>query len=217
MDLFGGNSSLVEHPVQPGEGGSIPTLPLHKLLRVEECNPVHVNWFIEKHHYSQSVFGITASHCFRVLDRELNSRTLGGALFGPPAAFNVSSKYDNGEPLVELRRFVLLSELPRNSESFCLGVMLRALRRHGIRRVLSYADPAQGHSGVIYAASGFVRMGESSPRRHVIWKGKTYPDRNIHQTNFPYHKDLQAALESGEATRVQISGKIVWLKSLMKD
>ena len=211
MDLFCGNSSLVERPVLPEEGGSIPTLPLHRLLLVEECNPIHINGMIARLHYSKSVFGVTASACFRVARQ---GRVVGGALFGLPAGTGVLEKYNKGEPLLELRRFVLTDDCPKNSESFCLAVMFRQLRRRGIRRVLSYADPAYGHAGTIYAATGFKFMGTTAPRKHVMWKGKKYPDRNIHQTNFPFHKELRAALASGDATRVEIPGKRVWLKTL---
>jgi hypothetical protein len=209
--LIRGNSSLVEHPVQPEEGGSIPTLPLHKLLRVERCNLIQVQGLIKRLHYSHSCFGVTADYCYRVLHDE---RLVGGAIFGLPAAYNVARKYDGGESLLELRRFVLIDALPRNSESFCLGVMLRALRKEGVKRVLSYADPAHGHAGTIYAASGFTFMGETKPRKHVLWKGKKYPDRNIHQTNFPFHKELREALASGEAERVAVPGKRIWVKRL---
>ena len=44
------------------------------------------------------------------------------------------------------------------------------------------------------------------------WKGKKYPDRNIHQVNFPFHKELRAALADGSATRVEIPGKHIYLK-----
>ena len=211
-DLFGVGSSKVEPACPQADGGSSPTSALHKLLHVQECNPVHVNGLIERLHYSHSVFGITATHCFRVL---CGQRTVGGALFGPPAAFNVSRRYSpDGDLLVELRRFVLTDDMPKNSESFCLGVMLRMLKKHGVERVLSYADPAQGHHGTIYAAAGFKCMGKSAARKHLIWNGKKYPDRNIHQINFPYHKELRAALKSGEAVGVLVPGKIIWLRIL---
>jgi len=113
-----------------------------------------------------------------------------------------------------LRRFVLEDWLPRNSESKYIGVMLRDLRKRGVGKILSYADPAHGHEGTIYKATGFKRLGKTSARKHVVWRGKKYPDRNIHQVNFPYHKELRAALECGEATRVAVPGKWIFLRQL---
>jgi hypothetical protein len=90
--------------------------------------------------------------------------------------------------------------------------MCRMLRKEGVNLILSYADPAAGHEGIIYRATGFKYLGTTSPRKHVMWKGKKYPDRNIGQTNFPYHLELRAALESGEAQRISVPGKHIFLK-----
>lgn len=203
-------SSVVEQPGPPADGGSIPTRSLQYYVR--HCDVSHIQEVIERVHYSHSIFGVTTTHCYGVFEDPMICR--GGAIFGLPAAYNVSRKYDQGEPLLELRRFVLEDWLPKNSESRYLSVMLRDLRRRGVRRVLSYADPAYGHSGVIYAACGFKNVGKTAKRRHVMWKGKKYPDRNVHQTNFPFHKELRSALASGEASKVVVPSKIIWLREL---
>jgi len=180
-------------------------------LYISQCFVSDIQEVMERVHYSHSIFGVTTTLCYAVVDC---GDIVGGAIFGKPAAFSVSRKYDKGEPLLELRRFVLEDRLPRNSESRVLGMMLRDLKREGIKRILSYADPAHGHTGVIYSATGFTKVGVTHARKHVMWKGKKYPDRNIHQTNFPFHKEIRAAIASGEATRVTIPGKNIWLKEL---
>jgi hypothetical protein len=141
---------------------------------------------------------------------------VGAAIFGNPAGMGVLKKYseDGKFRTTELRRFVLTDECPRNSESRLLAVMLRMLKKRGVQRVLSYADPSEGHTGVIYKATGFKLLGQTSKRKHVMWKGKKYPDRNIHQTHFPYHQELRQALETGEATRVEVQGKFIYVKDL---
>lgn len=141
---------------------------------------------------------------------------VGGAIFGSPAGMGVAKKYSPEDPsqLVELRRLYLVDDTPRNAESRVLGVMLRALRKLGVRCVLSYADPAHGHVGTIYRAAGFKYLGTTAKRKHVLWKGKKYPDRNIHQTNFPFHLELRGALAAGTATRVAVPGKHIYLRVL---
>ena len=63
---------------------------------------------------------------------------------------------------VTLTRLWLDNELPKNSESRVIGVVLRALRRHtSLKFVLSYADPAAGHLGTIYQATGWLYSGLS--------------------------------------------------------
>lgn len=201
------DSSVTERQTHQSEdGGSIPTSALH----VSECPIEVIQPIIERVHYSHSIFGITTTKCFSV---SLDSCVVGGAVFGRPAGMGVAKKYSpDGRPLVELRRFVLEDFCPRNSESRVLGVMLRALRKQGVAVVLSYADPAHGHAGLIYRAAGFEYVGVTSKRKHWMWKGKKYPDRNVHQTNFPFHKELRAAIADGSATPVKIPGKHIYVK-----
>lgn len=190
-------------------GGSIPTLTLQS-LRVDSCDVATIQPVIERVHYSHSIFGVTVTRCYVVRAAGV---IVGAAIFGLPAGAGVARKY-GADGLVELRRFVLIDECPRNAESRVLAVMLRDLKRAGLRRVLSYADPAHGHRGTIYAALGFTYRGTTSRRKHIMWKGKKYPDRNVHQTNFPFHLELRAALADGSATRVEVPGKHVWLREL---
>jgi len=181
-------------------------------LRVEECGLPSIKQFVEAHHYSHSVFGVTGKFFFRVMHE---GELVGAAIFGAPAGMGVAKKYDpEGKGLVELRRFVMVDEAPRNSESRAIGAMLRALKQKGVAFVLSYADPAAGHLGTIYRATNFKYLGTTSPRRHVMWNGVKYPDRNIHQTHFPYHLELRKALEDGSAARVKIPGKHTYLLEL---
>lgn len=209
-------SSKVEPEVPLGDGGSTPTRSL-QYLRVVSCGLADIKAFIEEHHYSHSVFGITGRYFYKVID-DSDGALCGAAIFGPPAGMGVARKYapEPDDNLVELRRFVLTDDCPRNAESRLIAYMLRDLRRGwGVSHVLSYADPAAGHVGVIYRAAGFKYVGTTSNRKHVMWKGKKYPDRNIHQTNFPYHADLRAALADGSATRIKVPGKHIYLKELM--
>jgi hypothetical protein len=201
-------SSVAERTAHPPlGGGSIPT-PSLQSLRVRICHVHDIQGVIERVHYSHSIFGVTTDFCYAV---EHRSVIVGGAIFGKPAAYNVAAKY-GAEGLTELRRFVLTDECPRNSESRVIGFMLRDLKREGVKRVLSYADPAHGHSGVIYKALGFKYMGKTAKRKHIMWKGKKYPDRNVHQVNFPFHLELRAALADGSATRVEVPGKHIYLR-----
>ena len=200
---------MVKQPYQGEVGGPTPTPP----LQVFECELSVIQTLIERQHDSHSVFGVTKEFCFGV---HRGLEVVGAAIFGNPAGMGVLKKYseDGKFRTTELRRFVLTDECPRNSESRLLAVMLRMLKKRGVQRVLSYADPSEGHTGVIYKATGFNLLGQTSKRKHVMWKGKKYPDRNIHQTHFPYHQELRQALETGEASRVEVQGKFIYVKDL---
>ena len=61
-----------------------------------------------------------------------------------------------------LTRFCLVDELPTNSESRILGVVLRALKKQtGVKFIVAYADSAQGHVGTIYQAGNWIYTGLS--------------------------------------------------------
>lgn len=44
----------------------------------------------------------------------------------------------------------------------------RMLRRQGVKVVIAFSDPAQGHTGTIYRAANFVHMGQTQAEWHVI-------------------------------------------------
>ena len=68
------------------------------------------------------------------------------------------------EDCATLTRLWLSDELPANSESRVIGVVLRSLARHtSLKFLLAYADPAKGHVGTVYQATGWVYTGLSSP------------------------------------------------------
>jgi hypothetical protein len=48
----------------------------------------------------------------------------------------------------------------------------------GLRLVISYADPQQGHHGGIYQAGNWVYVGTSIPQQHVIVNGKAMHKRS---------------------------------------
>ena len=139
-------------------GGPIPTSALHDLL----IRPVPVRaakTLLIREHYLHSMPGGTQL-AFGV---QVGPRLLGTLTFG------VGPK--NGHRLIEgatpddvitLSRLWLSDHLPANSESRVLAVVLRSLRKHTtLRFVLTYADPAAGHVGVIYQATGWLYTGTS--------------------------------------------------------
>jgi hypothetical protein len=167
--------------------------------------------FVEEHHYSHSVKGITPFMSFEVVLKDDFQKQVGAAIFGMPGQTQTERKYGEysaskqetrpGVIAVELRRLVLLDELPKNSESFLLGRMLQKLATLGVERVISYADPNQKrpehpdgkHTGLIYCASGFHLVKEAGSTRAAIMqkdftvdgktfkKGRRLPIRNLDQ------------------------------------
>lgn len=163
----------------------------------------YVQGFIESNHYSRSINGVKVSNCFS-LDRK--GEMVGAMLYGQMATRGQWEPYGSSEQSVlELRRLVLIDDTPRNSESFFIGRTLRWLKKNSeIEVVVSYADPAHGHEGIVYRAANFKHEGFTAPTKVVMYNGKEYHDRAL-RTKYkgrykPFAQRLRDAVSSGEAT-----------------
>jgi hypothetical protein len=114
---------------------------------------------VVKHHYLHSMPGGTRL-AFGVF---LGPRLMGAATFGvgPKNAYRLVEGASPDDSLT-LTRLWLSDDLPLNGESRVLGIALRCLRRHtSVKFLVTYADPAQGHLGIIYQATNWLYTGLS--------------------------------------------------------
>ncbi|MFC2000145.1 DNA methyltransferase [Chloroflexota bacterium] len=144
--------------VQEAGPGSTPRAALQS-LQVKPIPVMVAKELLEREHYLHSLPGGTKL-TFGIF---CNQRLMGALALGagPPLAYRLV----NGATLddcVALTRLWLSDELPRNSESRVLGIVLRALRRNtSLKFLISYADPSVGHLGTIYWASNWLYTGLS--------------------------------------------------------
>ena len=174
-------SVMVSTPLIQSEGrGPIPTAALQSIM-VNPIPFVAAKAILEKYHYLHSMPGGTKL-AFGVF---LGDRLYGAITFGSGPA-NVYRMVEGAKPLdcLTLSRLWLSDELPSNSESRVLGIALRALKRFTrIRFLVSYADPAQGHIGTIYQATGWVYTGLSEAMPMFdIGDGKPRHSRSLSHT-----------------------------------
>ena len=141
-----------------GGPGSTPRAAL-QALRVAPIGHTTAKAILVRHHYMHSLPGGTKL-TFGVF---LGSRLLGALTFGVgPMNAHRLVEGATGDDCLTLTRLWLSDELPRNSESRVLGIVLRALQRHtSAKFLLTYADPAQGHAGTIYQATNWLYIGLS--------------------------------------------------------
>lgn len=118
--------------------------------------------FVKAHHYSGKVVNNSCLHFGCFLDGGLH----GVLSFGPST---IQSKMlnlvetENKDPNVKFREFLELNRmafddyLPTNSESRCLAVAFRLIRKHAphIKYIISFSDATASGDGTIYRASGF--------------------------------------------------------------
>lgn len=175
--------------------------------------------FIEKWHYSHNINGLISDYCFALyyLDAIENKKVMIGALiYGSFGMANVWKNYaENSSDVIELRRLALINSTVRNSESFFIGKSLQWLKKNTtLKKVISYSDLYYGHEGIIYKASNFTKIGETSKGRLINCNGKLYHDKAI-RTKYkgelkPFAKRLKIALENGEAFYVNTPPKNIY-------
>jgi len=115
------------------------------------------NALVKRVHYSGKVVPNSTLH----FGAYLNDRLEGAMSFGSPMVKKnvlplVKDTAWNG--MLELNRMAFSDRLPRNSESRCMAVAFRLIKKHypHIEWVLSFSDGCQCGDGTIYRASGFV-------------------------------------------------------------
>jgi hypothetical protein len=122
---------------------------------------------IIQNHYLHSFPGCNKL-CFGAF---LDNRLLGAITFGagPANAFRLVDDVSPDDCLT-LTRLWLSPELPKNSESRVISISIRYLKKYTkVKFLVSYADPAQGHAGTIYQATGWLYTGlsEATPKFDV--------------------------------------------------
>jgi hypothetical protein len=133
---------------------------------------------VERHHYLHSLPGGT-----RLAIGVFAGTRLMGAMTLGVGPLNAYSLVDGATPddCLTLTRLWLSDELPRNSESRFIGVVLRSLKRHtNLKFLVSYADPSQGHLGTIYQATNWIYTGLSQATPlYDIGNGRHYHSRSL--------------------------------------
>lgn len=169
--------------------------------------------FVQHWHYSKSCRSMKQKHVFLLQGKDGSLK--GVAIYGQPMGKN------SDQEALELRRFCLIDDTPRNSESFFLAATLRWLRkRTKIGTVVTFADPNAGHTGIIYKASNFKYDGleDNGNPRTVIYNGKQVHLRQYYQKKAGHYTKnalmLQEAVASGKASIIKQERKIRYLYNL---
>ena len=118
------------------------------------------NEFVEQHHYSGKVVPNSNLHfgCF------LDGRLHGVMSYGPSMRKDLIQNLVKGtvwNGFVELNRMAFDDYLPKYSESRCISVSIKLLKKYApqIKWIVSFSDGTQCGDGTIYRASGFFLTG----------------------------------------------------------
>lgn len=109
------------------------------------------DWVAANHYTDSAPPGFRA-----VLEYSLGKDLIGAMIVGRP-----STRALDPQEWLEVTRIYFLDDTPKNVESRALGMMRKFVRiwMPEVRMLISYADPEQGHEGVIYRADGWAQFG----------------------------------------------------------
>lgn len=123
------------------------------------------NEFVKKHHYSEKVVPNSSLHFGCFLDGKLHGVMSYGSSMDKRKTLSYCTNTLWNE-FLELNSMAFDDYLPRNSESRCIAISIRLIKKNAphIKWIISFADGTMCGDGTIYRASGFqlVKIGANS-------------------------------------------------------
>lgn len=145
------------------------------------------NEFVKKHHYSGKVVLNSQLHFGAFLDNALHGVMSFGASINKKGTINLV-KNTGWNDFLELNRMAFDEYLPKNSESRCISIALKLIKKNAphIKWVISFADACSCGDGTIYRASGFLLTDireNKALKINPITKEKVHTITAYHQKN----------------------------------
>ena len=176
--------------------------------------------FVERNHYSHNINGLKISTCTGLY---IQNQLVGACVFGRLSTTAWKKFSDSENKVMELRRVVLIDELPKNSESYFIRRSIKIMRKENpeVEILVSYADPEYGHNGIIYQALNFLYIGDTPQDKILITpEGKRYHSRAMRTTYKgklkPFAIKLRQLYKDGKLSEKIISGKRCYILPLTK-
>ena len=120
------------------------------------------NEFVKKHHYSGKYARSTTISMGCFLDEKLHGVMQWGNPINKEKVLSlvdtgIKEKNQNWNSFLELNRMAFDDYLPKNSESRCMSIAIKLIKKNAphIKWLLSFSDGCQSGDGTIYRASGF--------------------------------------------------------------
>jgi len=127
------------------------------------------NEFVKKNHYSGKVVNNSILHFGCFLDNKLHGvMSFGSSMVKGNIIHLVKDTEWND--FLELNRMAFDNYLPKYSESRCLSIAFKLIKKNApnIKWVVSFSDGCQSGDGTIYRASGFKLIGIKENKSNLI-------------------------------------------------
>ena len=143
------------------------------------------NEFVKKTHYSGKVVPNSQLHFGCFLDDRLHGVLSYGPSLNKKGSMNLI-KSCGWNDFIELNRMALDDYLPKYSESRCIAITIRLIKKNAphIKWILSFADGTQCGDGTIYRASGFflVNLKKNTSMWYNVSTGEKMQDMQFYHT-----------------------------------
>jgi hypothetical protein len=144
------------------------------------------NKFVKKNHYSGKVVPNSTLHFGCFLDGKMHGVMSYGTSMQKSSIIGLVKPCLWNE-MLELNRMAFDDYLPKYSESRCIAISIRLLKKNTphIKWLLSYADGCQCGDGTIYRASGFKLVGLKENKTMLrMPNGKIMADKTLNNSNY---------------------------------
>jgi hypothetical protein len=177
-------------------------------LRIAYCSHEAAKYAVEQWHYSRI---LPTGKLIKIGVWE-NDKFIGAVIYSRGASPHLGNKFSlKNTQICELTRVALTKHETPVSRVLAITMRMLKAQSEGLRLVVSFADPAQGHSGGIYKAGGWIFTGSSNEVVEYFIEGRWrhtrgaywHPDRK----NAPMRKapgKLRYLFALDEAMRKQI-------------
>lgn len=134
-------------------------------LLVAPCSYQAAKYAVEKWHYSR-VMPAGKTVKWGVWE---NESFIGAVVFSFGANNHIGSPYGLAQiEVCELVRIALRGHITPTSRIVTAAMNCQRRQSPGLRLMVSYADPEQGHIGAIYQAMNWLYVGHSQPQRETL-------------------------------------------------
>jgi len=128
-------------------------------LRLDFCSNDAAKYAVEHWHYSQI---LPTGKLVKIGVWE-DEKFIGAVIYSRGASPYLGAKYNlPTTEICELTRVALTSHKHPVSRILAIALKLLRAQSKGIKLIVSFADPAQGHRGGIYQAGGWIYTGKSN-------------------------------------------------------
>ena len=129
-------------------------------------NIEHSRSFVKDNHYTHT-FGRGGKYYFNLY---LNDELVGVSIWRTPNG-RLTHRLVNEESnscMLDLTRFVLNNDMPKNSESWFLSRNIKWLKLNtDIKYLITYADTYENHKGIIYRATNWICFGKGGDSSRI--------------------------------------------------